>query len=125
MKTEIMMKTYELVDEIKDSKSYQELLLLKEKLNQDEHVISLVEQYKKSYDKYVEVKKYGKYHPDLKKVQNEYSKNKELLYTHPLVMSYKKYEKEIEKMLNDISREIANAVSKKIKYKNEIGLMKK
>lgn len=125
MKTEIMMKTYEVVDEIKSTKAYQELLVLSQKINNNSNLLHLIDEHKKWQKKYEDVKKYGKYHPDLKKVSYEFSLAKETLYTDPLFVEYKKREKEVEKMLNSLSATLAQAVSEKIRYKNEIGLIKK
>ena len=125
MKQEILDLTYELVDEIKATKDYQRLLELKGFLDKDEAIIELIHAFNKIKAKYEEVNKYGKYHPDLKKVGKELSEIKEKVFENEIIKEYKDLEKKIQKQLDEISRKIATSVSSKIKHPNEIGLIKK
>ena len=125
MKQEIIEKTYELVDEIKKQTSYQKLIELKNIIEKNKEIIELINTFEKLNIKYTEVVKYGKYHPDLKRTQQEFSEAKIALYTNPLVKEYKALEKELQKELDLISSEIATSVSKKIKHPNELGLINK
>lgn len=125
MNVEILNKTYEVVEEIKNHPSYQFLIDSKKKMIEDKELQELIATFKKWNQKYEEVRKYGEYHPDLHRVQLQFSKAKEELFIHPMVLEYKKHEKVIEHILNQLSKDISKAVSAKIKYKNEIGLFKK
>ena len=125
MKQEIIEKTYQLVDEIKALDSYKRLLQLKQFIDNNDEVKELIYQFQKEHQKYEETSKYGKYHPDLKKVQLSFQKAKEELYTNELVMEYKQLEKELQNVLHHISKEIAETVSAKIKHPNEFGLINK
>ena len=125
MKQVIIEKTYELVDEIKGSNTYKRLLELKKIMDNDNLVQDLVITFQKLNIKYEEVVKYGKYHPDLKTVQSSFSKAKEKLYTNELVKEYKQLEAELQNDLNQISRELAVNISRKIKHPNELGLVNK
>lgn len=125
MNGKILENTYELVDEIKQEKSYLRLLELKSIIASNEDLKNLIATFNKVKIKYDDVIKYGKYHPDLKKVQQELSKTKEILYSNDIISEYKKVEKEIQKNLDLISSEIAKSVSNKIKHPNEIGLINK
>ena len=75
--------------------------------------------------KYEEVTQYGKYHPDLKRVQLELVEKKEEVFTNDVIKEYKQLEKDLQNRLDTISKEIANSVSSKIKHPNEIGLIGK
>ncbi len=125
MKQEIIEKTYELVEEIKQKKDYKRLLELHQIIETDSTIQELINTFIKYNDKYEEVTKYGKYHPDLKKVQQEFSSAKEKLYTNVIVKEYKNLENKLQKELNIISKEIAISISQKIKHPNELGLVNK
>jgi len=125
MKEKVLQRVYDLVDEIKSKKEYIRLKELKGILDSDESLSKLVLEFNKAKDKYNEVSKYGKHHPDLEKVQNSLSQSKNALFTNEIISEYKVLEKEIQKLLDEISRKIALSVSPKIKYPNEIGLINK
>ncbi len=125
MKQETLNITYDLVDEIKSQNNYKRLLVLKEEIDENSEIQDMIFNFNKMNEKYEEVIKYGKYHPDLAKVQKEFSKTKELLYTNPVIKEYKTIEKEIQTQLDVISKEIALAISKKVRYPNEVGLINK
>ena len=125
MERKIIENTYELIDEIKDTKVYKRLVELKQQIEKDKDLKALIEEFNKVKIKYDDVSKYGKYHPDLKKVQLELLKIKETLYSNVIIEEYKKLEKELQKTLDHVSSEIAKSVSKKIKHPNEIGLINK
>lgn len=125
MNTDLMNKTYDLVDEIKSSEIYKRLIELHKIINKDEDIIKLIEHFKKQKVKLEEASKYGKYHPDLKQIQLNLKEAKENLYNNDIIKEYKQCEKEIQKILNNISKELAKAVSSKIKHPNELGLVNK
>lgn len=125
MESKILDKTYELIDEIKSKKEYKRLVELSAIINKDEEIQHLIKEFNKAKEKYEEVSKYGKYHPDLKKVQLNLKDKKETLYGNGIIEEYKSLEKQIQKDLDDISTKISEAVSEKIKHPNEIGLINK
>lgn len=125
MNNRILENTYELIDEIKSNDIYIRLLELKVIIDKDDELNKLIQDFNKVKLKYEEVTKYGKYHPDLKKVQLELAKTKELLYSNEKIKEYKDLEKKLQSLLDEISSEIAQTVSSKIKHPNEIGLINK
>lgn len=125
MDSVLILKTYEVVDEIKQSKTYQRLIELNQIINSNQEIILLLQSFDSIKEKYQETSKYGKYHPDLKKVQLELASKKEEVYSHPIIIEFKQLEKDLQKTLDHISSEIAQAVSPKIKHPNEIGLIQK
>ena len=125
MKQEIIEKTYELIDEIKSSSDYRELVKLKQDMKENSEILQLIENFGQLNDKFNEVSKYGQYHPDLKKVQVELSAAKETLYNHKTVKEYKILEKKLQKIMDHISMSLAKTVSHKIKHPNEFGLISK
>ena len=81
MKDKVLNKVYDLVDEIKSKEEYIRLLELKKILDNDPIIINLLEEFNKQKDKFAEVSKYGKHHPDLKKVQLELANIKTKVFT--------------------------------------------
>lgn len=125
MEQKLLESVYEFVDEIKSSDSYKRLLILKQTMEEDQELHLLLTAFQKVKVNYDEVSKYGKYHPDLKRVRKELSDVKQQVFTHPVIVEYKVLEKEIQSILNNASKEIADAVSGKIKHPNELGLIPK
>jgi cell fate (sporulation/competence/biofilm development) regulator YlbF (YheA/YmcA/DUF963 family) len=125
MNSKVLEKTYELVDEIKQTNQYIRLLELDQKIKSDPDLVILIQSFNEIKLKYEEVSQYGKYHPDLKRVKLELSKKKEEVFTNDIIKEYKQLEKDLQNRLDTISKEIANSVSSKIKHPNEIGLIGK
>lgn len=125
MNQELIMKTYDVIDEIKSSKTYKRMQILYNDINSNEMIIEFVKEFNKAKIKFEETSKYGKYHPDLKDAQKNLLVAKEKLYTNDIVKEYKACEKEIQSILNSISKDIAQAVSYKIKHPNDLGLVNK
>ena len=125
MKDTVLNIVYDLVDEIKSKEEYKRLLELKKIMDNDPYIIELIEKFNKSKIKFEEVSKYGKYHPDLKKVQLELAEIKTEVFTNKVILEYKKLEKDLQKILDDTSKAIAQGVSPNIKHPNEMGLINK
>ena len=125
MKETVINAVYDLVDEIKDKKEYVRLLELKKLMDTDTVIIKLINEFNDAKIKYNEVSKYGKHHPDLKEVRLVLASAKEALFTNKIINEYKQLEKEIQKILDNVSRKIAQSVSPKVKHPNEIGLINK
>ncbi len=125
MEEKVIRALYNLVDEIKTEKAYLRLIKLKKIIETDPIIISQVQAFNKAKTKYYEAAKYGKYHPDLKITKQELAKTKEALFINEIVKEYKQLEKEVQTSLNTISKKIAQSVSPKVKYPNELGLINK
>jgi cell fate (sporulation/competence/biofilm development) regulator YlbF (YheA/YmcA/DUF963 family) len=125
MKDIVLNLVYDLVDEIKSKEEYIELLELKKVMDSDPYIIDLLDRFNKSKNKFEEVSKYGKYHPDLKQVQLDLAEVKTEVFTNKIIQKYKKMEKELQKILDEASRQIAQGVSPNIKHPNDMGLINK
>jgi len=125
MKQNVIEAVYALVDEIKSKTEYVRLLELKKIIDTDKDIIELIKDFSKLNEKYEEVSKYGDHHPDLSDVKNNLANAKVELFNNDTVREYKKLEKEMQNLLDNISRKIALSVSPKIKSPNEIGLISK
>lgn len=125
MKDTVLNAVYDLVDEIKSKEEYKRLKELKIVLDSDPSLIELLDEFKKSKIKFEEVSKYGKYHPDLNQAQLDLAKIKTKVFTNEIISEYKLLENKIQKLLDDVSRQIAQSISPKIKFPNEMGLINK
>jgi cell fate (sporulation/competence/biofilm development) regulator YlbF (YheA/YmcA/DUF963 family) len=65
-------------------------------------------------EKFEEINKYGKYHPEYKEQSKKVRALKREMDMHPLIAAFKKAETEFEAMLEEVSRIIGHTVSKNI-----------
>ncbi|MCF7927185.1 MAG: YlbF family regulator [Candidatus Izimaplasma sp.] len=122
MNQDILNQVYRLVDELKNKEHYIKLKQLEKELETPE-IKTLIDEYVKVKKRYQEVTKYGKHHPDLTKTKLAFSQIKEQLFTQDVIKQYKENEKKIQRDLNTVSEKLAKAISHKIKYPNELGLL--
>jgi len=125
MKQNVINAVYALVDEIKSKTEYVRLIELKKIIDTDKYINELITKFNIINKKYVEVSKYGTHHPDLSDIKKNLTNAKVELFNNETVREYKLLEKDMQNLLNNISRQIANTVSPKIKSPNEIGLISK
>lgn len=125
MNSDLLQKTYDLVDEIKSLDVYKKMIDLSKQIKEQNDIKKLIEDFNKQKIKYEEALQYGKYHPDLKQIQLNLKDAKEKLYNNDIIKEYKACEKEIQSLLDNVSKELAQTVSKKIKHPNEFGLVNK
>jgi cell fate (sporulation/competence/biofilm development) regulator YlbF (YheA/YmcA/DUF963 family) len=125
MEVDIINAVYDMIDEMKQGKEYQRLLFLHQTIKSNNEINELSQGFKKIEEKYNEAKKYGKYHPDLKKLKLQLQEMKVKLYTNKTVEEYKTLESKLQSQLDEISTHIANAISKQVKHPVELGLIKR
>ncbi|SFE41927.1 YlbF family regulator [Alteribacillus iranensis] len=87
----------------------------KQRLTNDEEAQRLISEFNKWKDQYEEVQRFGKYHPDYKTISRHIRSAKREMDMHESVASFKKAEKALETLLNEICAEVAGAVSPTIK----------
>lgn len=121
----VQIKALELVDLIKDSQDYRKLQQLGTIIDDNENIKNLIKDFKLAEDKFQEVKRFGKYHPDYHQVTKNFSEVKEKLYENELVKQYKQCERNIEKILSSIGNRVSESVSSNIKAKNKLNLTTK
>lgn len=97
--------------EIKETQDYQMLLYYKKMIN--ETLMDKVKNFKAKQEQYNEALKYAKYHPDIKKYQNELSEAKKELYSEEIVIKYFECERRINDSLKVLSNDIASIISNK------------
>lgn len=122
--TELIMKAYDVLDEIKSDQAYQRFLELDKLIKKTlENEVFEFDQKKQIYQKVMALG--GHYHPDFKEVSKMFLEVKQRLYEHAYVKEYLLLEKSIQKELNEITQEMKDIVSPHIKVPNQFGLMDK
>jgi len=104
-----------LVDMLTESDVFARYRLSKDKLARDEEALALIRRFVRLREKYDEVQRFGKYHPDYKTVIKEMMEVKRELDMNDAISAYKKAEDDLNTLLYEISAAIANAVSPSIK----------
>lgn len=84
-------------------------------LHSDQEAQNLIKRFVHIKERYEEVGRFGKYHPDYKEVNMETRYLKREVDLHPVIANFKKAEKELQELLDEISVLIGKAVSEYIK----------
>lgn len=84
-------------------------------LKQDRAAQDLIQQFTKMKDRYEEVQRFGKYHPDYMSVTQEMRQLKREVDLHDTIAAFKKAETEMQKLLDDVSVSIGREISPYIK----------
>jgi cell fate (sporulation/competence/biofilm development) regulator YlbF (YheA/YmcA/DUF963 family) len=100
---------------ISDSEIAEEYRLCKYKLETDIDVKALIKKFSVMKERYEEVQRFGKYHPDYDTVSKDVRVLKRELDLNEVVANFKKAETNLEGLLIEISQTIAGAVSTNIK----------
>lgn len=118
--TNILDKTDAYIKSIVNSKEFEMLLDLKNKIESD--LKDLVDNFKVCEEKYNEALKYGKYHPDLKKYQQMLSDAKANLYSNEVVKKYFALQNDIQKEIDDFINDLTSSISNKFKKIQSLNL---
>ena len=98
-----------LSDMIVQSDVYQTYQYAKDNLENDD------EAFLKSKDQYDDVMRFGKYHPDYKRIMMETRQRKRTYEMLPVVMEYKTKEVALQNLIDEVLTKIAFAVSENVK----------
>lgn len=119
----IILKAYEVADEIKSTQAYKDLVYYGHFM--ETHLKQEAEAYQKAMAKFQEVQSLGgSYHPDFKQTIAALGVAKRALYETEAVKKYLAAEREIQGLLDEISRDLGQAISSHVKVPNELGLFK-
>ncbi|HDD0969376.1 TPA: YlbF family regulator [Staphylococcus aureus] len=105
----------ELADMIVASDIYASFEQAKQALENNDEAHLLYQSFLKSKEKYDEVMRFGKYHPDYKKVMLETRQRKRAYEMLDLVMHYKAREMALQHLIDEVVTKIAYAVSEYVK----------
>ncbi|MBE0700917.1 MAG: YlbF family regulator [Acholeplasmataceae bacterium] len=122
--TEIIMKTYDVLDEIKQDPIYQEIKSINQLIGKKyTNEIKKFQQEKQVYEKIMN--EGGTFHPDFKDAIKRFSEAKTDLYGKEEVKRYFELEKKFQDDLNDFLKTFTESVSNHIPTPNKLGIVKK
>ncbi|HCG76180.1 MULTISPECIES: YlbF family regulator [Staphylococcus] len=104
-----------LSDMIVQSEVYQSYQHAKDYLENDDEAHLLYQAFLKSKDQYDDVMRFGKYHPDYKRIMMETRQRKRAYEMLPVVMEYKTKEVALQNLIDEVVTKIAFAVSENVK----------
>ncbi|WP_416151062.1 YlbF family regulator [Salipaludibacillus sp. HK11] len=111
----ILQESHDFSEIILSSDVFNNYIAIKKQVQRNAEAQKMLKHFDGLKEKYEEVQRFGKYHPDFKQITSEVREYKRKLDTYPLIAEYKESEKELENMLNEVSQIIAHAVSTQIK----------
>ncbi|WP_129704576.1 YlbF family regulator [Priestia megaterium] len=116
------MRTVELLDESDHvanmvlqsdvAENYRQCLY---RLNKDSQAQALIAEFVKIKEQYEDVQRFGKYHPDYKTITRQVRDVKRQVDLHATIAAFKKAENELQKLLDEISVILGQAVSEHVK----------
>ncbi len=115
MRQEIVEKTYELIDEIQETRWFKAFMKAHKTLHDAHDLTPLLASLKETQARYLACKQYGQHHPDLAVAKKAYIEVKELVFQDARVGDYLKAHRRLEAELASISKTIAHTISKNIK----------
>ncbi|RYL95485.1 YlbF family regulator [Sporolactobacillus sp. THM7-4] len=111
----LLDETDELASMMIQSELFRNYIAGKDAVNKDETAQALIRRFSRIKEKYNEVQRFGRYHPDYKSVIRQMMDVKREVDLNPTISAYKKAEKELGDLLGQISLKLARAVSESIK----------
>ena len=113
--TKLLAETDHLAQLIVKSEEAKRYQWCKQQLAEDKEAQQLIKRFNQQKERYEEVERFGKYHPDYKRIKTRDAEAKRELDLHDTVAQFKKAERELENILNEVSKIVAYAVSEQIK----------
>ncbi|MCT8139048.1 YlbF family regulator [Anaerobacillus sp. CMMVII] len=113
--TDILAQSFTLAEMIIQSQQFKQYEAAKSALRRDIDAQEMIWEFNKRKDEFEEVQRFGKYHPDYSRVSKEVRELKRKLDLYEPIALFKKSEKELEELLNEVSLIVAHSVSKTIK----------
>ncbi|WP_436943680.1 YlbF family regulator [Staphylococcus xylosus] len=104
-----------LSDKILESRLYQEYREAEQALADNDEAHLLYQAFLKSKDKYDEIMRFGKYHPDYQSVMLDTRKRKRAYEMLPVIMNHKQKEVALQELIDQVIVKIAYAVSENVK----------
>ncbi|PSL50813.1 cell fate (sporulation/competence/biofilm development) regulator YlbF (YheA/YmcA/DUF963 family) [Salsuginibacillus halophilus] len=112
---EWMEHGYKLAEMVAQSDVFHTYIRAWESMQHDEEAQRLIQKFNDKKEDYEEVQRFGKYHPNYREVSRDIRALKREVDLQGTIARYKEAEKELESLLNEISAEMAYAVSDNIK----------
>lgn len=84
-------------------------------LKNDKNAQRIISQFSKTKELYEDVQRFGKYHPDYRKISKDMREIKRELDLNESIANFKKAENELQSLLDEISVQVGQAVSEHVK----------
>ncbi|HLS35848.1 MAG TPA: YlbF family regulator [Bacillota bacterium] len=120
----ILIATMEIVDLLDRTDSFSELILqskivheyieARERMNNDPTAQRLIKEFNDMKVFYEEVERFGRYHPDYNKIMKNIRAKKRDMDMNEYVATFKVAERNVQRLLDDISEVLAHSVSENI-----------
>ncbi|MFY0543306.1 YlbF family regulator [Brevibacillus sp. H7] len=112
---ELILESHELSMMINHSREVSEYLTAKRRMEQDEEAQRLLTLFEQKKAQYEDVQRFGKYHPDYDHISKEVRQLKRAIEMLDSVQQFKRAEGNLDMLLYQVGRTIADAVSDSIK----------
>lgn len=112
---EILDKAEDLAEIIQESETMHAYINTRQAMNQDKEAQMLIKAFNDIKDHYEDVQRFGRYHPDYSEIMRNVRKVKREMDMHDKVAAFKVAERNLQKLLDEISSLLANSVSEQIK----------
>lgn len=112
---EILDEAEELAEIIKESETMLAYKNTRQAMNEDEEAQMLIKAFNDIKEHYQDVQRFGRYHPDYSEIMRNVRKVKREMDMHEKVAAFKVAERNLQKLLDEISGLLADSVSEQIK----------
>jgi cell fate (sporulation/competence/biofilm development) regulator YlbF (YheA/YmcA/DUF963 family) len=85
------------------------------RMAEDEEAQKLIQAFINIKDQYEDVQRFGRYHPDFNTIMKEVRMKKRAMDMHEKVAKFKVAERNLQKLLDEISQYVAHSVSEQVK----------
>ncbi|SUK15835.1 ComK regulator [Staphylococcus agnetis] len=111
----ILDRTDELGDMIRDSELAHQYQLAHQRLKDDEAAQRLYQSFLVERQRYNEVQRFGRYHPDYQSVMVSTRQAKRAYEMHPTVIAFKKAETALQQLIDEVITILATSISEHVK----------
>ena len=112
---ELLEKAEQLAKMILESEIAEQYQLCLYKLQNNKETQRKINHFVNLKERYEEVQRFGKYHPDYKQVMSQIREVKREMDLDPQVANFKVAENDLQYLLDEVSKQVAGAVSEQIK----------
>ncbi|WP_047152152.1 YlbF family regulator [Aneurinibacillus tyrosinisolvens] len=112
---EVLERAHRIGELLVQSDEMKRYLLSRKSMETDPKANEKIETFNKMKEKYEDVQRFGKYHPDYNSITREIRQEKRDMDKVQTIAAFKKAENDLDELLYRVSRTIADSVSQSIK----------
>ena len=116
---DLFSDTVDLAELITQSEEVQKYLQLKNQVYDDPKAKKLIEGFQKVKDLYDQAQRFGRFHPNYHEAKKKAQYYQKEMYEYPLILSYLEAEKELDRLLYEVSCILAHSVSNEVMVPND------